>query len=360
MTISQDTGQPRRILIYRLGSLGDTVVALPALRLIARAFPEAERWILTNFSISTKAAPLAEILDGTGLVHGYIEYPLGLRNVRKLLDLRRRIRRHRFERLIYLQPPRGGFFKALRDATFFYSCGIGALIGVPYRTEFQRCKQLDEGHYEYEGARLLRCISALGQQDLDDPSAFDLCLSPAEQEAAINAIAALNPRKPIIAASIGAKLDLKDWEDDNWAALFEDLSRTHPEAQLILVGAGVEYNRSQRLAQHWHGLSLNLCGLLTVRETAVVLSRARLFIGHDSGPMHLAAAVKTPCVAIFSARNQPGEWFPHGRHHRIFYKSVPCRGCQLMVCEHQQKRCIRSITVDEVRSAVLELMVNQQ
>ncbi len=72
------------ILIYRLGSLGDTVVALPALKLVARAFPDAERWMLTNFSTSAKAAPMAAVLAGMGLVHGYIEYPIGMRSPRAL------------------------------------------------------------------------------------------------------------------------------------------------------------------------------------------------------------------------------------------------------------------------------------
>ena len=68
------------------------------------------------------------------------------------------------------------------------------------------------------------------------------------------------------------------------------------------------------------------------RELPTVLARpsvtggpahARLFIG----PMHLAAAVGTPCVAIFAARNIPRQWFPYGAHHRILYHRVECAGC---------------------------------
>jgi len=62
----------RRVLIYRLGSLGDTIVALPALRLVERSFPDAERWVLTNFNVGNRAAAMAAGLDGTGLVHGYL------------------------------------------------------------------------------------------------------------------------------------------------------------------------------------------------------------------------------------------------------------------------------------------------
>src|SRR5699024_8203330 len=62
------------ILIYRHGSLGDTIVALPVLHAIARTFPTARRVILTKRRTNQKAAQMSEVLDGTGLVHGYIEY----------------------------------------------------------------------------------------------------------------------------------------------------------------------------------------------------------------------------------------------------------------------------------------------
>lgn len=96
------------------------------------------------------------------------------------------------------------------------------------------------------------------------------------------------------------------------------------------------------------GPGLNLCGLLTPRESAAVFMRAVVFLGHDSGPMHLAAAVQTPCVAIFSSRNLPGVWFPYGERHRVLYHRVDCEDCRLSTCTIQKKKCISSIAVDEV------------
>jgi len=79
--------QVKRVLIYRLGSLGDTVVALPCFHLIARAFPDAERRLLTNFPIHAKAPPSEAILGGSGLVHGYMRYTVGTRHIGELLSL---------------------------------------------------------------------------------------------------------------------------------------------------------------------------------------------------------------------------------------------------------------------------------
>ncbi len=342
----------KRILIYRLGSLGDTIVSLPALRVVQRAYPQAERWMLTNFSVNSKAAPMAQVLEGTGLVHGYIEYPLGVRDPRGLLRLRQEICRLRPDVLIYLAAPRGRL-KALRDAAFFRACGIPRLIGVPYSKTYQHPLKLTDDHYEYEGERLLRCIEAQGRIDLDSPAAFDLCLSDQERRVAQSALTPLIGKQPLIAASIGAKVDVKDWGDDNWSALFARITASHPRAMLVMLGVGNERVRSDTLLRHWQCEKLNLCGQLSVRESAAVLERANLFIGHDSGPMHMAAAVGTPCVAIFSSRNLPGVWYPYGKRSRVLYRPMPCQGCELDVCSERKKACIRSITVDEVFSSAI-------
>ncbi len=102
--------------------------------------------------------------------------------------------------------------------------------------------------------------------------------------------------------------------------------------------------------------AVNLCGRLTPRESAAAFRRAQIFIGHDSGPMHLAATVQTPCVAIFAARNKPRVWFPYGNHHRVVYHKTECAGCGLETCIVEKKRCLTSITVDEVVEQVRAIL----
>jgi ADP-heptose:LPS heptosyltransferase len=97
---------------------------------------------------------------------------------------------------------------------------------------------------------------------------------------------------------------------------------------------------------------VNLCGKLTPRESAAAFARAELFVGHDSGPMHLSACVGTPVVAIFAARNIPRQWFPFGDRHRVVYHRVECWGCGLETCIEQRKKCLMSITVEEVMDEV--------
>jgi heptosyltransferase-3 len=345
----------KRVLIYRLGSLGDTLVALPALHLVANAFPDAERRMLTNFPVNVKAPPAAAIVGDSGLVHGYFRYAVGTRSPRAVMALWWQLLRWRPQVLVYLGSKRG-VESARRDATFFRLCGISRLIGIPDSEDRQENRwQEDEQALEPEGARLARNIAELGDARLDDAASWDLHLTQAEQARAGEALAdAAN--YPLVAVSVGTKVQSKDWGRENWRALLARVAALYPGYALALSGAPEESEASEFAAEGWRGASsmpvVNLCGRLTPRESAAAFAKARVFIGHDSGPMHLAAAVQTPCVAIFAARNKPRVWFPYGRQHRVVYHQTDCWGCGLETCTIERKKCLTSITVEEVVAEV--------
>ncbi len=349
----------KRVLIYRLGSLGDTLVALPAYHLISRAFPDADRRLLTNFPVDAKAPPAAAILENTNLIHGYFRYAVRTRNPRELLALWWNLFRWRPDVLVYLGSARG-IETAFRDARFFRLCGISRVIGVPVTEDMQKNRwQGSEQALEPEASRLARNLAELGDARLDDPESWDLHLTQAEQTRAREVLKPAEVR-PTLAVSVGTKVQSKDWGRDNWRALLHRLATLYPDHALALCGAPEESAASEFAADGWRENSsspvINLCGLLTPRESAAVISHTRLFIGHDSGPMHLAAAVQTPCVAIFAARNKPRVWFPYGDQHRVLYHQTDCWGCGLETCIVERKRCLTSITVDEVVAEVRALL----
>jgi ADP-heptose:LPS heptosyltransferase len=160
----------------------------------------------------------------------------------------------------------------------------------------------------------------------------------------------------VLAMSIGGKAEVRDWGDENWRALLTELTTRLPGWGLFALGAPVEAARTSALLAAWKGPSLNLCGELSIRESGAIMERARIFIGHDSGPIHLAASVGTACAAIFSARNLPGMWFPYGEMHKVFYKRTECAGCELDICVEFKKMCITAVTVKEVVAAVLGML----
>ncbi|HVA79488.1 MAG TPA: glycosyltransferase family 9 protein [Candidatus Binataceae bacterium] len=344
-----------RVLIYRLGSLGDTVVALPALHLVARAFPNAERIMLTNWRVSNKAAAAEEILAHTGLIHRFVKYPVGVRDPAAILGLIRVLRALRLDVLVYLAEPRTRA-AVLRDAAFFAICGIQRMIGLPLTTRLRCHLTLPGGRFEHESARLARCVVGLGDARLNDPESWNLHIEPAEAAGARAALDAWTERHRFIAVTVGTKVQVNDWGAANWERALSRLSSHHPDLGLVLIGSIDERENAELAGSGWRGPKTNLCGRLSPRESAAVIRDAVMYAGHDTGPMHLAAAVGVPCIAVFSARNLPGVWFPWGDGHRVVFHLVPCAGCGLEVCIANGKKCIVSISPDEVYEAAAAVL----
>jgi ADP-heptose:LPS heptosyltransferase len=174
-----------RIIIYRLGSLGDTVAALPCFHLIERSYPNAERVVLTNFPPSSKATPLEVILKPGAFIHSSIPYPLGLRSPKQIVELAKLVRGRQAHTLIYLAASRR-VAAAWRDVAFFRMCGFDQIIGAPLSKDLQANRTDYAGNLEHESHRLARTLRALGEIDLEDRAWWDLRLTAQEHAAAQN------------------------------------------------------------------------------------------------------------------------------------------------------------------------------
>jgi len=358
--LRRPSAQIRRLLIFRPGSLGDTVVALPSLRLIARTFPAAERWIITNRPVTPVSVPVRDLLEGSGLVSGYVEADYALVRSKFIVrwDLWRRIRDWRPDLLIYI-PGRRSLKEVCREWLFFKSCGIRRILGAPFKASLRENRW--ESHvrqFEHEASRLARCLGALGPARLEDSESWSLALKQSEFASASSALGTLSA-KALIICSVGTAVEVKDWGSANWREFFLRLPSITPGLGLALIGAGDEFALSESVREKWTGPSINLCGRLKIREIAALMRFGRMYIGHDSGPMHLAAAAGLPCVAIFASRELPGVWFPYGSQHKVIYHDVPCRKCQLDRCVKYAKRCIMSIQAEEVVRATAEILARR-
>jgi heptosyltransferase-3 len=343
----------KSILIYRLGSLGDTVVALPCLHLLARVFADSERIVLTNLPVHAKAPAVSSVLGKSGLIHKYMSYPIATRNLFELAKLCWKVRQLSIETMVYLTPSRGEA-AIRRDELFFRLCGIREFIGIPRGELATHHYDPVEDRYEAEASRLARCLAAIGDARPNDPASWDLLLNEQEYASATSALRPLD-RAPFLAIGIASKEDIKDWGIENWKALMPQLRRHFPEHALVLIGAKEDRSASDEVAARWEGRSLNVSGNLSPRESAAVIQRADLFLGPDSGPMHLAASVGTPCVSIFAGNDRPGIWFPFGNTNEVIYHRHRKDGFDHdpNACSAEKKKCILSISVEEVAAAAV-------
>ena len=347
----------KNILIYRLGSLGDTIMVLPCFHQVLAAFPDSNMVLLTNKPVASKAAPLEAVLGKDLFFNEIIDYPVGSRNPFLLLKLLLKLRSCKFDCMVNLTAARSEG-AAKRDKIFFGLAGIKKMVGFPSEYgDFNLLTDSETGEKEWEAKRIARRIAPIGIPDLSLVSNWDLKLTVAETAEAGYQLSKLPDGMKIISLSPGTKMQSKDWTVTNWGALIKLLAAALPDWALVIIGAPDEIEAANQCEAAWHeGQVLNICGKVSLRVCAAVLGKTSLFIGHDSGPMHLAGAMGVPIVAVFAAINIPRKWYPRGDRNQIIYHKTDCAGCGLTVCTEQQKKCILSITPNEVFDAVMEVI----
>ena len=161
--------------------------------------------------------------------------------------------------------------------------------------------------------------------------------------------------KPLrIGINPGADRPEKRWSPENHAAVADRLSEV-PGAKIFVFGGPGEEHLAHRIEKAMNHPVTNLAGKLSLNELAYVISRLDLFVTNDSGPMHIATAVKTPVVALFGPED-PVYTRPYTSPdlYRIVHKDMSCRPCTNKSCDRPV--CMESLTPQEVLQACLELL----
>jgi len=346
------------ILIYRLGSLGDMIVALPIFHLLRRLYPNANIYLLTNYPVSEKTVRPEELFRNTGLIDGYISYPLYLRKFKDRLMLYRKLRSFSFARLIYLAEPRG-FLKIFRDILFFKSCRIRKISGLCLKKDLRQNRYfLETNLYEQETVRLLRCFDPRGSIALDQAINWQLYLGADEINQAKKIISQAENPDQIVTCSVSAKTETSIWPIEKWIEVFKLIKTNGFKATFIFIGSKSEYEVSQTLIKRSGISALNLCGKTTIRISAALIKQSRFFIGQDTGPSHLAQALGVFVFALYSGYGQLGRWFPYGFKNMVVYPQCRSSKCRYQLCDRSKKSCIARLKVLDVYSKLSELLSN--
>lgn len=153
----------------------------------------------------------------------------------------------------------------------------------------------------------------------------------------------------IVCIHPGAGYPSKRWLAKKWAKLIDRLNEEF-KAKIILVGSKEEKSLSDNINTMLKTKTIDVVGKTSLGELAALLKKAKLFIGTDSGPSHIASAVDRPSVILYSGTNDSKQWAPLGNKTVIIQKDVPCKGCERLKCPNNV--CMDLITVDEVMEAV--------
>jgi heptosyltransferase III len=350
---------PQRILVFRIGELGDTIIALPALSAIRHAFPRAHLTLLGNVDAKARHVSPDQVLP-EGLVDEWLSYRS--RDFHSTfsdrLKLLRRLRRGQFALLVYLAPRIRSRADVRRDLLFFRLAGISKVIGAG---AWQLLPSRNGGSLpvvEHETDHLLQRLSRDGIRVPEVGTArFDLDLSAAEEQLAGLWLKENLPAERIngvIGFGAGSKWPSKVWPEERFAELGSRLIKSR-NVFPIVFGGPEDRALGERLIKTW-GCGANAAGALSVREAAAALKNCDAYVGNDTGTMHLAASVGTRCVAIMAAVDWPSRWNPYGQGHLVLRRDVPCEGCLLRVCEREGMKCLKEISVDDVFAACCQLL----
>ena len=336
---------PRRIALLKPSALGDIVHSLPVLTALRVRFPAARiTWVVNtayeplirNHPDLTDTLPFDRSAFKRGLWH----------SIRYGLSFGAELRGRRFDLVIDLQgllrtglmclasgaPVRVGFANAREGSRYAYT----HKVRVP---DADRIHAVD---------RYWRIAETLGAGGI--PKRFHVPLDPVEVESVRAELAEL-PR-PWIAVAAGAKWITKRWPTEHFASL---LNRAHAHfgGTAIFVGAGDDTHLTGEVIQQFSGTARDFTGKTSLPRLAALLAKCDVMLANDTGPLHLAAALGTPCVAPYTCTRVTLHG-PYGSQSGCVETSVDCGGSYLKVCDNMI--CMPELTPDKLWPRFAEVL----
>lgn len=325
-----------RLLAVKLSSLGDVLHALPAVA----EFASRPGWSV-EWAVQPQFAPLVERFSCVSRVWR-VPRPS---ETRAWLAALRELRRERFDLVVDFQgllksaavarAPRAervlGPSFAREGSRLFYD-SLAAAPGGPRR------HAVDE------------CFDALRHEGLAVPAEprFPIDLPAVEPDVLAPEIARFSG--PRIAVAPFSRWESKNWPERRFAEAVREMVRSR-EARVYLAGGPGDREAAARIVAAAGVPAANLCGRLSQVESAALFAQCSALLTNDSGPMHLAAAVGTRCVAVFGPTS-PDRTGPWGARHSILRAPCPKAPCRRRTCPLGTGACLSGISASEAVAAV--------
>ncbi len=340
-----------KILVLRYRFIGDTVLTVPFLRNLREAFPLARiDLLLEPFS--------GQVLEGCPYIDRII--PFNMKTIHRYskrseqnklsgyFQYRRKIKEERYDAAFILK-------RSLSSALLVWASEVPRRIG--FATEGRRFLLTDPVTYRNDQHEVNNFLDCLRKLEIPIRTHhLELWPSP-EGEAKARYLFAEKRWKPSdlkIVIHAAASLPAKQWPLKRFGAVMRVLQRKYG-AKFIYTGAEEDAVLYAQIEKEGSFDSLNLCGITSLRENISIYRGSNLFFGVDSGPMHMAAAIGVPVVALFGPTDER-KWGPWGEGHRVITKRMLCYPCKPHKCEKNE--CMAGITIAEVLE-VIEKKINE-
>ena len=315
------------------------VLLTPALRALKHAYPESDLTLLLRPRV-------ADLMQTHPYVDTCIVDNKTKGRYRSFTSLVRQIRDKAFDIAVVLHPTsfRNAFLPFLARVPIRVGTNIGGR-GVLLTLS---CKD-NTGIHEVD-----RYLSVLQLLNIDHvPSVLEFWHTDADRrfiECLLRAAGVL-PDDRVIALNLGTTWATKRWDVVNFIDVIQQITRLTPEIKVVLTGSSEEQKLTEALPTSLS--AINLIGKTDILQLGALLERCEVCLTCDSGPMHIAAAVGTPTVALFGPTS-PVRHQPYGTGHTVIEKSVSCRPCYKQICHRHDTLhlCMKEIGTAEVVKAL--------
>ncbi|MBU1487342.1 glycosyltransferase family 9 protein [bacterium] len=347
---------PGKILLVQLSSIGDVAYATPVIRGLRERYPKARLYFLVEEAAS-------EVVTGNPCLEEVIvfeaeKFRRGLRSKESLLKIggemlcfANYLKEKGFDLVINLHTsPRSAYLSYLACAKETEGLSIEdnrpIILGNSWM-QYKHLVTMNEKAVSFGGlSRVELNLKMAGVS----PCRRELSVFVGQKE---SDWARRQADGLLIGLGIGSRYETRCWGIERFAKIADILSKACPRlrsgkgAKIILFGGKDDLRRAEEIERKAGSSLLNLTGKTTLNEAAALLKECQLFITNDTGLMHIAAAVKTPCLVIGGY----SEHGPYGREgHLVVAADIPCKGCMLPQCEKMD--CMKLITPELVLRAI--------
>ncbi len=348
--------QIRKILVAEGGGIGDLIRVFPAIECLKDNFPAASISVLA----SPEAKEILSLFSKKDLVSEVIDYDLKDRHkgfFRKF-PLILSLREKHFD-LIYA-PDRG---EGMREEVL-----MNFLTGIPHRFGFQKGRAGFLNTIKIE----LKENVPIVKQNLDILRNAGLQVTKEEIDLSVPEKDILEAKflvkqltreipSPVITIHPGASWNAgyRCWPREKYISLIQRLIKEQQRKVIIIGNRGDSETGKRILREVESPHIISVMGMATLAQTAAIIKCSSLFLGNDSGPLHIALALKIPSVAIFGSTS-PEQVIGHQERCVVIRKNLACSPCYVHQYDYRPDckdfRCLNEITVDEVFNAVKKVL----
>jgi len=351
----------KKILVIKFRHIGDVLLTLPTIRALKETFPDAIISVLVNSGTE-------EVLTDNPLIDEIMVFDRTIKDLPFLnrysgeIHFLKSIRSKRFDMTVDLTGgDRAAIVSLISGARYRLAVNPEKKGFAGKRFFYTHLANIDkQKHMVLQNLEVVRYFG-INTNNLD----VELFI-PSEVRSSIKKIFEENGIEEtdrVIHIHPTSRWMFKCWKDEYMAEVISWVVEQGIKVVVTSAADKKELEKAKRIlslvtlhiTQHPSQI-LDLCGKTTIKELAAISEASDLFIGVDSAPMHIAAAVKTPVIALFGPTGE-NVWGPYGNGHIVITKDLPCKPCKKGMCEGIELReCMTAIKPEDVKMAVLKIL----